>query len=66
MHQSLKREKLNLMHIVICRLLEPYGFYEFEYFDEDLLATLQGKEALPPIKSRRITVLMKEATGVIF
>jgi hypothetical protein len=30
-----KDEKLNLMHIAICRLLEPYGFYEFEFFDED-------------------------------
>jgi hypothetical protein len=26
-----KDEKLNLMHIAICRLLEPYGFYEFEF-----------------------------------
>ena len=28
-----KDEKVNLMHIAICRLLEPYGYYEFEYFD---------------------------------
>ena len=27
-----KDEKLNLMHIAICRLLEPYGYYEFELF----------------------------------
>ena len=29
-----KDEKVNLMHIAICRLLEPYGFYEFDFFDE--------------------------------
>jgi hypothetical protein len=27
----IKRRKLNLMHIAICRLLEPYGFYEFDF-----------------------------------
>jgi hypothetical protein len=26
-----KDEKVNLMHIAICRLLEPYGFYEFDF-----------------------------------
>ena len=30
-----KDEKVNLMHIAICKLLEPYGYYEFEYFDKD-------------------------------
>ena len=28
-----KDEKVNLMHIAICRLLEPYGYYEFDYYD---------------------------------
>ena len=30
-----KDEKVNLMHIAICKLLEPYGYYEFDYFDDD-------------------------------
>jgi len=30
-----KDEKVNLMHIAICRLLEPYGYYEFSFFDDD-------------------------------
>ena len=35
-HQSFKKdEKLDLMHIAICKLLEPYGYYEFDYFDDD-------------------------------
>ena len=33
-HREFKKdEKLNLMHIAICRLLAPYGYYEFEFFD---------------------------------
>jgi hypothetical protein len=31
---NLKDEKLNLMHIAICRLLEPYGFMN-STFDEE-------------------------------
>jgi hypothetical protein len=61
-HQSFKKdEKLNLMHIAICRLLEPYGFYEFEYFDEDGWPHYKVKEELPPIKAGEQSVLMKEA-----
>ena len=30
-----KDEKLNVMHVAICTLLEPYGFYEFQGRDED-------------------------------
>ena len=30
-----KDEKVNLMHIAICRLLEPYGYYEFDYVDKE-------------------------------
>ena len=25
-----KEQKVDLMHVAICRLLEPFGFYEFE------------------------------------
>lgn len=56
-----KDEKLNLMHIAICRLLEPYGFYEFEYFDEDGWPHYRVKEELPPLKAGEQSVLMKEA-----
>ena len=56
-----KDEKLNLMHIAICRLLEPYGFYEFEFFDEDGWPHYRVKEELPPLKAGEQSVLMKEA-----
>ena len=56
-----KDEKLNLMHIAICRLLEPYGYYEFDFFDEERWPHYKVKEQLPPLKAGEQAVLMKEA-----
>lgn len=56
-----KDEKVNLMHIAICRLLEPYGYYEFDYFDNDGWPHYKVKEELPPLKAGEQSVLMKEA-----
>tara|TARA_R110002124_G_scaffold247111_1_gene412250 strand:+ start:292 stop:648 length:357 start_codon:yes stop_codon:yes gene_type:complete len=61
-HREFKKdEKLNLMHIAICRLLEPYGFYEFDFFDEERWPHYRVKEELPPLKAGEQSVLMKEA-----
>lgn len=61
-HREFKKdEKLNLMHIAICRLLEPYGFYEFEFFDEEGWPHYRVKEELPTLKAGEQSVLMKEA-----
>ena len=56
-----KDEKLNLMHIAICRLLEPYGYYEFEFFDNDGWPHYRVKEVFPPLKAGEQSVLMKDA-----
>ncbi|RYG47276.1 MAG: hypothetical protein EOO01_15070 [Chitinophagaceae bacterium] len=56
-----KDEKLNLMHIAICRLLEPYGFYEFDFVDRDGWPHYKVKEQLPALKAGEQSVLMKEA-----
>ena len=56
-----KDEKVNLMHIAICRLLEPYGFYEFDYFDPEGWPHYKIKEELPALKAGEQSVLMKEA-----
>ena len=56
-----KDEKINLMHIAICRLLEPYGYYEFEYFDNEGWPHYIVKAELPPLKAGEQSVLMKEA-----
>lgn len=56
-----KDEKVNLMHIAICRLLEPYGYYAFEYFDPDGWPHYRLLEPLPALKAGEQSVLMKEA-----
>ena len=61
-HQEFKKdEKLNLMHIAICRLLEPYGFYEFDFVDSDGWPHYTVKEQLPVLRAGEQSVLMKEA-----
>ena len=59
--QFKKDDKINLMHIAICRLLEPYGYYEFDYFDDEGWPHYTVKEELPPLKAGEQSVLMKEA-----
>ena len=66
-HQTFKKdEKLNLMHIAICRLLEPYGYYEFEYIDKDGWPHYAIKEELPPLKAGEQSILMKDAIVTYF
>jgi len=61
-HRKYKKDdKLDLMHIAICRLLEPYGYYEFDFFDEEGWPHYTSKEELPPLKAGEQSVLMKEA-----
>ena len=51
-HKTFKKdEKVNLMHIAICRLLEPYGYYEFDYYDDDSWPHYKFKEELPTLKA---------------
>jgi len=62
LHRKFKKdEKLNLMHIAICRLLEPFGYYQFEYFDDEGWPHYTVLEQLPPLKAGEQSVLMKEA-----
>lgn len=61
-HRRYKKDhKLDLMHIAICTLLEPYGYYEFDYYDEEGWPHFKVKEQLPTLKAGEQTVLMKEA-----
>lgn len=66
-HRKFKKDhKLDLMHIAICRLLEPYGYYQFEYFDDDGWPHYKVVENLPPLKAGEQAVLMKEAVVQYF
>lgn len=56
-----KDEKVNLMHIAICKVLEPFGYYEFDFFDDDSWPHYKIISELPNLKAGEQTVLMKEA-----
>lgn len=61
-HREFKKdEKVNLMHIAICKLLEPYGYYEFNYFDDDGWPHYKILTELPSLKPGEQSVLIKEA-----
>ena len=56
-----KEQKLDLMHIAICKVLSPYGYYELDFVDEEGWPHYKAKEALPFLKAGEQSVLMKEA-----
>ena len=56
-----KNEKLDVMHIAICTLLTPYGYYEYEGLDKDGWPHWKTNEKLPPLKPMQQEMLMKEA-----
>ena len=56
-----KDQKLDLMHIAICKLLSPYGYYELDFVDNEGWPHYKTIEALPFLKAGEQSVLMKEA-----
>lgn len=62
LHREFKKDhKLDLMHIAICKLLTPYGYYEFDFVDEEGWPHYKVLEQLPHLKAGEQSVLMKEA-----
>lgn len=61
-----KDDKINLIHIAICRLLEPYGYYEFEHVDDEGWPHYKVLKQLPSLKAGEQSVLMKEAIVYYF
>jgi hypothetical protein len=56
-----KDQKLDVMHISVCHLLTPYGFYNFEGRDKDGWPHWSRAEKLPPLNGNQQETLMKEA-----
>lgn len=56
-----KDQKMEVMHIAICALLEPYGYYEFEGMDQDGYPHWKLSESLPALKPGQQTILIKQA-----
>ena len=56
-----KDEKLELMHIAVCKLLSSFGYYEFAGRDEQGWPHWNLNEKLPPLKPLQQELLVKEA-----
>lgn len=59
--QYSKDDKVNLIHIAVCRLLQPFGFYDFSHYDEDGYPHFTEREPLPELRPNEQTLLMKKA-----
>ncbi|MDC1081275.1 hypothetical protein OAQ15_04145 [Flavobacteriaceae bacterium] len=61
-HKRFKKDdNVNMIHIGICSVLEPFGYYEFDYFDDEGWPHFKLVEELPPLKPGEQSVLMKDA-----
>jgi hypothetical protein len=56
-----KKQKLDLMHVAICKLLSDYGYYKFDFIDEDGWPHYLNLKKLPNLKAGEQTILIKEA-----
>jgi hypothetical protein len=56
-----KNEKIDLIHVAICTLLTPYGYYEYMGVDEEGWPHWKVNEELPPLKPAQQYLLMKQA-----
>ena len=56
-----KQRKLEVIHIAVCKLLSDYGYYEFDYTDNDGWPHYKLIKKLPNLKAGEQTILMKKA-----
>lgn len=56
-----KDDKVNLLHIAVCRLLEPFGYFKFSHYDEDGYPHFEALQDLPELKPNEQQLLMKKA-----
>lgn len=56
-----KNEKTDLLHVAICTLLEPFGFYKFIERDEENWPHFELLKELPHLEHREQQHLIKEA-----
>ena len=61
-----KEEKQDILHIALCTILEPFGYYTFEGIDEQGWPHYSSVKSLPPLKRGEQTRLMKEGIVLYF
>lgn len=61
-YQKLKKDqKIEVMHVAMCTLLEPYGYYEFVGKDDDGWPHFELIQSLPALNELEQEELIKEA-----
>jgi hypothetical protein len=61
-----KDEKMNLMHVAVCTLLEPFGYYKFTEVDKDGWPHFVKIDNLPALAPKEQEYLLKEAITLYF
>lgn len=61
-----KDQKLEVLHIAICSLLAPYGYYEFDGYDNEGWPHWRATEKLPFLKPMNQHHLMRQAVVSYF
>lgn len=56
-----KDQKVEVMHVAVCALLEPHGFYKFEGRDKDGWPHWTTEAELPRLSNGEQETLLKEA-----
>lgn len=56
-----KRQKLEVMHIAVCKLLSEYDYYTFKGYDKDGWPHYERTEKLPHLNGGNQENLMKSA-----
>lgn len=61
-HERFKKEdNVNLIHIGLCTILEPFGHYRFDFYDEQGWPHFELVEPLPNLKPGEQRILVKTA-----
>ena len=61
-HKRFKKDdNVDIIHIGICSVLEPFGYYTFDYFDDERWPHFKLLEELPTLKPGEQSILMKES-----
>ena len=59
-HSFTKEQKQDLMHVAVCTILIPGGFYELEGWDEDNWPLFKQIKELPPMEFMQQENFMKD------
>ena len=59
--QYKREEKVNVLHVAVCKILTPFGFYKFEKIDVDGWPHYIELKAIKSLSEKEQELLMKEA-----